>query len=350
MSYWSRGLSIVKKLKDFFFPPKPELAMPSYAKLNIFQKGVLQTIFSVSISVIFLFIGVIVLLNPDKIGVFPQTMRIFIFCVAIAVLSTLLALIVMQLSIKLNIVFSVIIENVIEFSHALEKLRIFEFDKQIDFISKRKIPLFVAKESIYPFYKNNIRVKMFLNLNNKEKLKLYNGDYRLCLNVEDYECIIEEDKERFSLAESVALMEKEDEIRSFKEVVASLTNDKNRLKTELAQVQEEAAKLRRTVKMQPTHAGRRVERLRVERLQWAALIPAMEKLMREAPRGKKYTTWELEAAFAEAWAHRSDLREQMRKLTESEETTPSKAIMSAVAADFADAGLFSTGGRPRKKP
>jgi hypothetical protein len=62
-------------------------------------------------------------------------------------------------------------------------------------------------------------------------------------------------------------MEKEDEIRSFKEVVASLTNDKNRLKTELAQVQEEAAKLRRTVKMQPTHAGRRVDRLRVERLQ-----------------------------------------------------------------------------------
>jgi hypothetical protein len=357
MSYLSNGLAMAKKLMRFFFPPKPESTMPSYARLNFSQKGVLQAIFSVSVSIIFFIVGEIVLIDIYKAGIFSQTMQKFIIIITIAVVVSLLTYIVMELSVKLNIVFGVTIPMVIEFSHALKKLQLFEFEKQIEFVSNHKIPLFVAKISIYPYYKDNVRVKMFINLKNKEKLKLYNGDQRLCLNIEDFERIIEEDKKRFSLAESVALMEKEEELRSFKEVIASLTNDKNRLEIDLTQLRKETTKLRNTVQMQPAQANSRVDRLRMERLQWIVLIPTMEKLIREAPSGKKYTMPELEAAFAEAWAQRADLQEQMRKLLMKEtESTPSKdvttimpseAMMKAVKADFKEAGLFSAGGHPR---
>ena len=108
--------------------------------------------------------------------------------------------------------------------------------------------------------------------------------------------------------------------------------------------------LRGKVNIQDAQDAGRIDRLRKERLQWAALTPVAERLIREAPTGKIYTMPEIERAFAAEWEQRTDLREQMLKLTGDEATTPSGSMFDAIKAEFQEAGLFrSKGGRPLKK-
>jgi hypothetical protein len=117
-----------------------------------------------------------------------------------------------------------------------------------------------------------------------------------------------------------------------------------------AELTKERDELRGKVRMQPAQEEGRVERLRVERLLWIAYTAVLEKMFREAPAEKQYTTPEIESAFAAEWEQRVDLRESMRNLTGSETANPSTDFLKAVKAEFKVAGKLSPGGRPKKNP
>jgi hypothetical protein len=257
-----------------------------------------------------------------------------------------------KLSTKLNLVWPVTLLQAVEFSSALRKLGIIEPGEQIAFVRKHKLPVFIAGSPILGEEATNVPAKLYIyahkSIAAQDIFERNIGKRALCLDAEDYNRLVAEGMKRFSLEESAAIAEKDEKLRSIKSALASMLEDKNRLEAQNADLENSMQELKNKVQAQPAQEESRVERLRIERLQWAAFTPAMDRLMREAPNGKKFTTRELEDAFAAEWSARPDLRERMQQLTGTEDTKPSETLLSAVKSEFKDAGMFNSGGRPRK--
>ena len=270
----------------------------------------------------------------------------------LAVFGSLIGYFLIKLSTKLNLVWPVTLPQVVEFSSAMRKIGIVEPGEQIAFVRKHKLPVFIAGSPILGEEQADVSAKLYIYAHKpiaaQDIFERNIGKRTLCLDADDYNSIMAESMKRFSLEESAALVEKNEELRSLKTALASMAEDKSRLESENSDLETSVQELKNKVQTQPAQEESRVERLRIERLQWAAFIPVMDRLMRDAPEGKKFTTRELEEAFAAEWAARPDLRERMGQLTGSEETKPSETLLSAVKAEFKDAGLLSSGGRPRK--
>lgn len=261
----------------------------------------------------------------------------------------------MRWAAKRNWSWPVTLSQAVEFKSAMRRLGLVDPLEQIEFVRKHKISVFIALSPLLQEEHPDVRVKLYAFAHNsafsdKDVFAFHAGRQTLCLDMADCERLVQERKQSLSLGESVVLAEKERELQSIKETVSSLIGDKHNLEVELAASQKKNARLEAQTKILPAQAGSRIDRLRIEGLQWAALIPTMARLMKEASAGKKYTMLELESAFAEEWERRTDLQARMLALTGSEATKPSESMMGAVKAEFKDAGLFSTGGRPRKNP
>lgn len=318
---------------------------------NIFQRGALQSAFTALVALLCCVVAGLILYWLDKARLHAADITVFDIIV-IAALFTVISIAVLRFSTRLNLAWSVTLPKAVEFSAALRKLGILELKEQIAFARKHKLAVFIANAPILGDDQKNVRARVYPFVNNplaSEGVFTTNiGKRALCLGAEEYERISDEIRERGSLAESVALAEKDAEIKALKTALASMGEDKSRLEAQNVELETSMQELRNKVQTQPAQEESRMERLRIERLQWAAFTPAMEKLMREAPDGKKFTTRELEEAFAAEWNARPDLRERMRQLTGTEDTKPSETLLSAVKAEFKDAGMLSSGGRPRK--
>lgn len=255
----------------------------------------------------------------------------------------------MRWAAKRNWSLPVTLPKALEFRTAMRKLGVTTPEDEIAFVKKYKLPVFIAR---YPFKgdeQENVYAQFYAfahhsTFSESDVFERYIGKKTLCLEAVDYERLVMEGKTRSSLEESVAIAEKDDEIKSLRLALASAIEDNKALVSERDD-------LRGKVGMQDAQEGGRVDRLRKERLQWTALTPVAERLIREAPAGKIYTMPEIEKAFAAEWEQRTDLREQMLKLTGDEATTPSGSMFDAIKAEFQEAGLFrSKGGRPSKNP
>jgi hypothetical protein len=326
--------------------------MSTDKKLNIFQRGALQNLFTALVALLCCIVAGLVIYWLDKARLHAADITVFDIIV-VAALFTAISLAVLKFSTRANLVWSVTLPNALEFSSSLRKLGVLDLKEQMNFARKHKLSVFIAdtpilgdeqenvRARVYPFVRNNLLVS-------ETSFSSNIGKRTLCLDADAFGHLVEQNAKRFSLEESVALVEKEEEIRSLKGSLASLIEDKAQLESQKAELENSILDMKNRVQTQPAQEESRVERLRIERLQWAAFIPVMDRLMRNAPEGKKFTTRELEEAFAAEWEARPDLRERMQQLSGSAETKPSETLLAAVKAEFKDAGLFSSGGRPRK--
>ena len=267
--------------------------------------------------------------------------------VVIAAFFAVAGIAVIKFSSRVNFTWSVTLPKAVEFSSALRKLRVLDLKKQIAFVREHKLAVFIAAAPILGDDKENVRAKFYPFVNNilaSESVFTSNiGKRTLCLDAEEYEHLAEELKRRSIEEDSIVVAGKNEEIKNLRAAVASLTQEN-------ADQSKELNELRGKVQIQPAQEKDRVDRLRMERLQWAVLTPIIERFIAEPKKDGKYTTPDIEAAFAAAWREREDLRAAMLHLTGDEETKPSEALIAAVKAELKDAGLFSSGGRPKKNP
>ena len=342
-------------------------------KLNIFQRGILQKCATAFVYFVSIGVGAFILdwldkqlfirlaeearqrdiLSPDALRGFTaliearESTTIFVI-ILIGVGCGFVGWLFMRWAAKRNWSWPITLPRVVSFRTAMRRLGIIDPKDEIAFVKKYKLPVFIASIPLIEDEYENISVKLYAFAHHSEfsaedVFEQNIGRQTLCLNFEDYNSLMSAGKQRTSLEESVAVAEKDAEIKSLRLSVASLTEENVTLAAE-------RDALRGKTQMQPAHEEGRVDRLRVESLHWAAFIPAMDRLLREVPQGKKYTTPEIEAAYAAEWANRPELRAKMQRLTGSEEGKPSESLISAVKADFKESGLLSTGGRPRKNP
>ena len=343
----------------------------SSVKLNIFQRGILQKI-SVAIVYFFCFLaggffiewlekrrfanvmaeakkqefiivqdaGSLKSLFVDMDGTAGVAL-VFVILICAA-----LSWFMMRWAANLNLAWPVTLAKAVEFRHAMNKLGIKASSKQISAVRDYKLPVFIALKPLLPGEHEAVRAKLYpfahdFSFSTDTVFERHAGRQTLCLDVDDYERFAKEFRQAASQESLAAVAVKDEEITGLKAAVVSLSQEN-------AELTKERDELRSKVRVQPAQEEGRVERLRVERLLWAAYIPVIERLKQEAPQGKQYTTPEIEAAFALEWQRREDLRVALTNLTEQDLVQPSKEFLKAIKAELKNAGIFSPGGRPRK--
>jgi hypothetical protein len=254
----------------------------------------------------------------------------------------------MRWAANLNLAWSVTLPKVVEFRYAMDKLGIKASNKQISAVRDYKLSVFIALKPLFPGEHEAVSVKLYpfahdSPFSTDTVFERHAGKQTLCLNSEDYEHFAKEFTQDALQESFAAVVAKNEEITGLKRTIVSLSQEN-------AELTKERDELRGKVRMQPAQEEGRVDRLRVERLLWIAYTAVLEKMLREAPVEKQYTTPEIESAFAAEWEQRADLREHMRNLTGNETANPSTDFLKAVKAEFKVVGKLSLGGRPKKNP
>ncbi|MCD7983247.1 MAG: hypothetical protein LUG19_03200 [Desulfovibrio sp.] len=341
-------------------------------KLNIFQRGILQKAVTALAYFGSIAIGAYILDWADKRIFFTTiteaTQRdiisaeaatglkrfiegrdgtIIFAIILIGLFCVVLGWLFMRWASKRNWSWPVTLPKAVEFRTAMRKLGVTTPEDEISFVKKYKLSVFIALCPINGDEQENIRAQFYAfahhsTFSESEVFERYIGKKTLCLDANDYDRLIMEGRARSSLEESVAIAEKDEEIKGLRLALAAAVKENQAIVAERDD-------LRGKVGIQDAQEGGRVVRLRKERLQWAALTPVAERLIREAPAGKIYTLPEIKKAFAAEWELRDDLREQMLKLTGDTATTPSGSMYDAIKEELKEAGLYrEKGGRPLK--
>lgn len=283
-------------------------------KLNIFQRGILQAILSIGLASLFLFAGQIIFIRLYISGLFAQDVITIFFVLASSLMMVAISFVVMKQTMKLNIATKVLLPKVVEFSYALQRFGIHRFDDQIDFVAREKIFVFVTDEAMSSPDKENMSVKRYIFLKDKEKLKYFNGDKRLCLDADDYERLLKEYGPATKSAYTARIAELEQNVTDLKAVnslqsadIAKLTNDKEELSAENAE-------FRQKLKTAP---GREVKAEKRENDKipfWRVAIPVINRLIAESGEGTQYTRRNIQDAFLDDLEKLPELKPIIQKL------------------------------------
>lgn len=275
-------------------------------KRYIIQTDALQMVFSVGTATLCLIVGHLCLSRLYSSGALPESAILFLaVCASLAVL-VFIIFFVMKWTLRLNIAFSVTLPKVVELSYAMKSMDIPEFDDQINFIAKHRLDVFVSQTPISSPYKENATVKKYITLGDKEKSKFYNGDDRLCLNAEDYDCIMQERTKRLSSQNSSAVAEKDEEIKNLRAALASAIRENESL-------QQENRDFSNKLKTVSTRDGK-TETSTIRRIPfWLVAAPLINRLRKTADPSILYSRPDIQAAFDAEMEKFPELKDSIKK-------------------------------------
>lgn len=325
------------------------------SKLNVFQRGILQAVLSVALSSLFLFAGQMIFMNLYVSGFFDQGVITVFFVLASSVMMVAVTFVIMKLTMKLNIATKVTLPKVVEFSHALQNLGVYKFDEQIDFIVREKVFVFVADAAIPSPYTEDMSVKRYIFLRDKEKLKYFNGDKRLCLDAEDYERLLQKHGEHTKSAFSTRIVELEQNVTDLKAVNSLQSTDIAKLTGEKEALLAENAELRRKQQTVSSREGK-AETSTIRRIPfWRVAGPLINKLIENAKPDTPYSRPDIQAAFDKELENFPGLKAPIKKeLHAAKQNEPEREFdltgwgMEAIRAALGDLAKKDPG--PVKKP
>ena len=283
-------------------------------KLNIFQRGILQFFFSIVIASLFMYAGSIAFIKLYLAGIFSQNVIMIFFGFASTLVIVAVSFFIMKLTLAANLTTKIILPNVVEFSHALKNIGINRFDEQMDFIIREKVFVFVSYETLVSPYKENASVNRYIFLNDKKKLKYYNGDKKLCLDLNDYERLLEEHGAKTKSAFSVRIAELEQDVTDLKAIISLQSADIDRLTDEERSLSDENAAYRKKQQTAPARQGNAEKRENDRAPFWRVAGPLANRLIAEAVPGAKYTRPQIQDAFVEELEKFSELKPIIQKL------------------------------------
>jgi hypothetical protein len=197
---------------------------------------------------------------------------------------------------QINWAAPVTLSQAVEFSSALRDLGIINPSEQVEFIIKKKMPVYIALEPLLGNQKENVKAKLYV-FGNKEDFVAGNflasniGRRTLCLAVEDYETVVQEGKGASDLGGSILLTNKDKEIDQ-------LSNELKRLKDELEKHIAEKDDLKQKLGAAIAREGKGFKSIREAMPLWRVAIPMLDRLKKEGKPGQ-YTKNIIEKAFSE---------------------------------------------------
>lgn len=297
-------------------------------KQLLIQKDIPQALFSIGITMVCFLVGSAALqwLYASKIA--TQPLSIISSIVFTSLVVTAIAFWVMKASFKFHIAISEKLDKVIDFSYAMKSLGLYEFDDQLTYIAKQKIPLYVSKKPITNTYIEYATVKRYTLLRDKEKIKYYKGDDRLCINAATYDQIMQDRAKEISSLESAALAKKEEEMKSLAETLASKV-------AQVENLQKENTELRNICKTQ-SGRERAIANSSIRRVVfWRVAGPLLNTLCEQGSRDRPYTRTDIQAAFDTAMEDFPALKGEIKQiLLAGKKDAPSEAKNPKPKSDF----------------
>lgn len=276
-------------------------------KQLLIQKDIPQALFSIGTTMVCFLLGSSALQWLYASNIATRPIIVISLLVFTALILSSIAFLVLKASFKFHIAISEQLDKVIDFSYAMKELGIFELDEQIAFIAKQKIPLYVSKLPITNIYLENATAKRYTLLRDKEKLKYYKGDDRLCINAATYDQIIQDRAKAISSLESAAISQKEEEIRALAEALATTVAKVENLK-------KENATLRSFCKTQPGRE-KAIDNSSIRRVVfWRVAGPLLNTMHEQGSRDRPYTRADIQAAFDAAIEDFPALKEQVKQI------------------------------------
>ena len=273
----------------------------------LIRKDVPQALFSVGVTALCFLLGSAALqwLYASKIATKPIIITSLIIFTALVLASVVFF--AMKASLKFHIALSEKMDKIVEFSHAMKSLGLLELNDQIAYIIKQEIPLYVSSVPILNDYLEDATVKRYVFLMNKEKIKYYKGDNRLCMRAATYEQMVQELAKEISTLESAAVAQKEIEISALTDTLAKTVAQADKLR-------EDNEKLRNICK---TQSGREtaIDNSSIRRVVfWRVAGPLVNTLCEQGSRERPYTRTDIQAAFDVAVEEFPDLKEEIKQL------------------------------------
>lgn len=295
-------------------------------KLNIFQNGIFQILFSVAITSVFMLVGEYIFIWLYKAGLFSQNTIIIFFGLASSLIVVAISFYIMKLTLGANLATSVVLPKIVEFSHALQNIGINRFDEQIDFIIREKVFVFVSDDTMLSPYKENASVRRHIILKDKKRLKYLNGDKRLCLDAGDYERLLEEHGAKTKSAYAARIADLERDVTALKAANSIQSDDIDKLTKENEVLIEENTAYK---KKQQTASAREkgAEKRDIEKIPfWRVAAPLVNRLIAEAKSDTKYSRPQIQDAFWEQLESFPELKPAIQKLlhtaNKEKENTP----------------------------
>lgn len=287
-----------------------QIATPEFwigVRQFLIRKDVPQALFSVGVTALCFLLGSAALqwLYASKIATKPIIITSLIIFTALVLASVVFF--AMEASLKFHIALSEKMDKIVEFSHAMKSLGFLELNDQIAYIIKQEIPLYVSAVPILNDYLEDATVKRYVFLRNKEKIKYYKGDNRLCIRAATYEQMVQERAKEISTLESAAVAQKEVEINTLTGTLAKTVAQADKLR-------EDNEKLRNICK---TQSGREtaIDNSSIRRVVfWRVAGPLVNTLCEQGSRERPYTRTDIQAAFDAAVEELPDLKEEIKQL------------------------------------
>ena len=311
-------------------------------KLNTFQKGIWQKIFSLAVYGVCIVAGtyaIAFLIKNDilkaltaiqkQVGLSDRTFRmltdaldergfalasIIIFC---SVILALVSWLIIRWAGNRNWSTPVILPKAVEFRSAMDRLGVQKPRDRFDIIEKFRIPLYLSEKPLLASENTDVQVRYYrhgaeADMRNIAMLETFIGCQKLCLDAGDFAFLAEEYKRSFGAVNASALAALQDQNDKLKAALALKEQDTLEMTQELARLREENAELSNKMKTADAREGKADKRERDRIAFWRVAAPLVNDLL--ATPDAEYTRPQIQQAFEEELERHPELKPTIKTL------------------------------------
>ena len=311
-------------------------------KLNTFQKGIWQKIFSLAtygFCIIVTAYAVAFLIKNDilkaltaiqkQAGLSDITFRMltdaldergFALASIIIFSSVLLALaswFTVRWAGNRNWSTPVILPCAVEFRSAMDRLGVQKPRDRFDIIEKFRIPLYITEKSLLEPENENVQARYYrhgaeADMRNIAMLETFIGCQKLCLDAGDFDFLVSEYKRTFGTVNSSAFVSLKDQNDKLKAALSLKEHEVHEADQELARLREENAELSNKMKTADAREGKADKRERDRIAFWRVAAPLVNNLL--ATPDTEYTRPQIQQAFEDELERHSELKPTIKTL------------------------------------
>ena len=311
-------------------------------KLNTFQKGIWQKIFSLAVygvCIVAVTYAIDRLIQRDinnalaslqkKADLSEHTLRmltaaldergfalasIIIFC---SVILALVSWFIIRWAGNRNWSTTVILPKAVEFRSAMDRLGVQKPRDRFDIIEKFRIPLYLSEKPLLTSENTDVQVRYYrhgaeADMRNIAMLETFIGCQKLCLEAGDFAFLAEEYKCTFGTVNSLALAALKDQNDKLKAALSLKEHEAHKADQELARLREENAELFNKAKTTDAREGKADKRERDRIAFWRVAAPLVNDLL--AAPDTEYTRPQIQQAFEDELERHPELKPTIKAL------------------------------------
>ena len=311
-------------------------------KLNTFQKGIWQKIFSLAtygFCIIVTAYAIDRLIQHDinnslaslqkKASLSEHTLQmltnildergfalasIIIFC---TVILALVSWLIIRWAGNRNWSTPVILPKAVEFRSAMDRLGVQKPRDRFDIIEKFRIPLYITEKPLLEPENEDVQARYYrhgaqADMRSLAMLETFIGCQQLCLDAGDFDFLASEYKRTFGTVNSSALASLKDQNDKLKAALSLKEHDAHEADQELVRLREENAELFNKAKTADAREGKADKRERDRIAFWRVAAPLVNDLL--AAPDTEYTRPQIQQAFEEELERHPELKPTIKAL------------------------------------